>query len=155
AELRSRAQAAMTAAVAELTEDDPEDAGKRRIRPELWPDPSFVDVGIRGDASELAPLEVGEPLGHTGGWRDTKFVDAVAGVMDRRMSQDDRILVLGEDVHRLGGGTNGATKGLAAKYPDRVLGTPISENAFFGLGGGLALDGRFRPVVEFMYPDFM
>ena len=36
-----------------------------------------------------------------------------------------------------------------------MLGTPISENAFAGLGGGLALDGRFRPVVEFMYPDFM
>ena len=36
-----------------------------------------------------------------------------------------------------------------------MLGTPISENAFTGLGGGLALDGRFRPVVEFMYPDFM
>ena len=53
------------------------------------------------------------------------------------------------------GGTNGATKGLAKKYPGRVLGTPISENAFAGLGGGLALDGRFRPVVEFMYPDFM
>jgi 2-oxoisovalerate dehydrogenase E1 component len=36
-----------------------------------------------------------------------------------------------------------------------AFGTPISENAFVGLGGGLALDGRFRPVVEFMYPDFM
>ncbi|MGH3168311.1 MAG: alpha-ketoacid dehydrogenase subunit beta, partial [Trebonia sp.] len=57
--------------------------------------------------------------------------------------------------HKLAGGTNGATKGLAAKYPGRVLGTPISENAFAGLGGGLALDGRFRPVVEFMYPDFL
>ena len=63
--------------------------------------------------------------------------------------------MLGEDVHRLSGGTNGATKGLAAKYPGRVLGTPISENAFAGLGGGIALDGRFRPVVEFMYPDFL
>ena len=29
-------------------------AGKRRIRPELWPDSGFVDVGVRGDASELA-----------------------------------------------------------------------------------------------------
>jgi len=38
---------------------------------------------------------------------------------------------------------------------DRVLGTPISENAFVGLAGGLATDGRFRPVVEFMYPDFL
>jgi 2-oxoisovalerate dehydrogenase E1 component len=58
-------------------------------------------------------------------------------------------------VHRLKGGTNGATKGLVEKYPDRILGTPISENAFAGLGGGMALDGRFRPVIEFMYPDFM
>jgi len=71
------------------------------------------------------------------------------------MSSDERIVVLGEDVHKLNGGTNGATKGLAAKFPGRVLGTPISENAFAGLGGGLALDGRFRPVVEFMYPDFL
>ncbi len=71
------------------------------------------------------------------------------------METDKRIVILGEDVHKLNGGTNGATKGLPAKYPGRVLGTPISENAFAGLGGGLALDGRFRPVVEFMYPDFL
>jgi 2-oxoisovalerate dehydrogenase E1 component len=44
---------------------------------------------------------------------------------------------------------------LTEKYPGRILGTPISENAFTGLGGGLALDGRYRPVVEFMYPDFL
>ena len=62
---------------------------------------------------------------------------------------------MGEDVHRLNGGTNGATSGLKEKFPDRVLGTPISENAFTGLGGGIALDGRFHPVVEFMYADFM
>jgi 2-oxoisovalerate dehydrogenase E1 component len=75
--------------------------------------------------------------------------------MDRRMESDPRIVVMGEDVHRLNGGTNGATRGLPAKYPGRVLGTPISENAFSGLAGGIALDGRFRPVVEFMYADFM
>ena len=154
--VRAQAQAAMTAAVAELIEDDPETEGKRRIKPDLWPDPGFVDVGIRGDASELESLTVGEPLTYDGAWRDTKFVDAVAEVMDRRMAADERIVVLGEDVHRLNGGTNGATKGLAKKYgPDRIIGTPISENGFFGLAGGLAADGRFRPVVEFMYPDFM
>jgi 2-oxoisovalerate dehydrogenase E1 component len=64
-------------------------------------------------------------------------------------------VILGEDIHRLNGGTNGATRGLSAKYPDRVLGTPISENAFTGLGGGIALDGRYKPIVEFMYADFM
>jgi 2-oxoisovalerate dehydrogenase E1 component len=156
ASAREQAQAAMTAAVGELLEADPDAAGKRRIRPSLWPDPGFANVGVRGDASELEALTVADPLEHKGAWRDIKFVDAVAGVMDRRMDEDGRIVVLGEDVHRLSGGTNGATKGLAKKYgPDRVLGTPISENAFTGLAGGLALDGRFRPVVEFMYPDFM
>jgi 2-oxoisovalerate dehydrogenase E1 component len=161
AKVRSQAQAAMAAAVEQLLEADPDDAGKRRIIPTLWPDPSFVDVGVLGDASELEALTVADPLEHTGGWRDVKFVDAVAATMDRRMDQDARIVVMGEDVHRLNGGTNGATKGLAKKYGDdqlgdgRVLGTPISENAFTGLAGGLALDGRYRPVVEFMYPDFM
>lgn len=153
--VREQAQAAMRAAAAELTEADPEAEGKRRIRAELWPDPDFVSVGVRGDLSELAGARTLDPLGYSGETQKTKFVDAVAAVMGRRMAEDDRIVVLGEDVHRLGGGTNGATKGLSAQYPDRVLGTPISENAFAGLGGGMALDGRFRPVVEFMYPDFM
>jgi 2-oxoisovalerate dehydrogenase E1 component len=154
--LRARSRQAMQEAVAQLIEPDPESEGHRRIRPELWPDPSFVDVGVRGDLSELEGLDVRLAPAPGTGAQEQKFVDTVAAVMDRRMEQDPRIVVLGEDVHRLAGGTNGATKGLAKKYgPDRVIGTPISENAFFGLAGGLALDGRFRPVVEFMYPDFM
>jgi 2-oxoisovalerate dehydrogenase E1 component len=155
AAVREQAQAAMRDAVAELLEGDPESAGKRRIRPELWPDTDFVNVGVRGDASELAGVRTLEPTAYRGEFETKKFVDVVAGVMDRRMTQDARIVVLGEDVHRLNGGTNGATKGLAKKFEGRVLGTPISENAFAGLGGGMALDGRYRPVVEFMYPDFL
>jgi 2-oxoisovalerate dehydrogenase E1 component len=42
--------------------------------------------------------------------------------MDRRMELDPRIVLLGEDIHRLKGGTNGATKGLAEKFPGRVSG---------------------------------
>jgi 2-oxoisovalerate dehydrogenase E1 component len=44
---------------------------------------------------------------------------------------------------------------LAKAFPYRVLGTPISESAFLGLAGGIAVDGRFKPVVEFMYADFV
>ena len=154
--VREQAVAAVAQSVAAVVEGDPERPGRRRIRPELWPDPAVVDTGIRGDASELDALPASAPARWTGGWRDLKFVAAVAQTMDRRMETDPRIIVLGEDVHRLGGGTNGATKGLVEKYgPDRVIGTPISENGFFGAAGGIAMDGRFRPVVEFMYPDFM
>jgi 2-oxoisovalerate dehydrogenase E1 component len=152
---REQAVQAMKEVAGRLVERDPESDGKRRITPDLWPDPAFVDVGIRGDASELADVPTLEPLEYTGETRSGRFVDSVAGVMHHRMEQDDRIIVLGEDVHRLNGGTNGATKNLAKDFPGRVLGTPISENAFVGLGGGMALDGRYRPVVEFMYPDFL
>jgi 2-oxoisovalerate dehydrogenase E1 component len=154
--LREVAQEALRHAVAALVEADPDNPDTRRIRPELWPDPGFVDVGIRSDGAELEQMPTLEPTTYGGEWSPMRFVDAVAAVMDRRMDQDARIVVVGEDVHRLNGGTNGATKGLFKKYgPDRVIGTPISENAFTGLGGGIALDARFHPVVEFMYPDFM
>ena len=154
--VRAQAQAAMENAVGQLLEADPNGKpGARKIREELWPSVDFVNVGVRGDASELKGARTEELATHTGAKEEVRFVDAVAAVMDRRMETDSRIVVLGEDVHRLKGGTNGATKGLVEKYPGRVLGTPISENAFAGLGGGMALDGRFRPVIEFMYPDFM
>jgi 2-oxoisovalerate dehydrogenase E1 component len=128
---------------------------ERRIKAAEWPDPAFVDVGVRGDLSEFADAPLADREDFGGPQEEMKFIDAVAGVMARRMSRDDRIVIMGEDIHRLNGGTNGATKGLARAHPDRVLGTPISENAFTGLAGGIALDGRFLPVVEFMYADFM
>ncbi len=129
--------------------------GQRRIKPAEWPDAAFVDVGVRGDLSEFDDAHVADTDSYTGEITEQKFIDAVAAVMARRMQTDETVVVMGEDVHRLNGGTNGATRGLKEAYPDRVLGTPISENAFAGLGGGIALDGRFKPVVEFMYADFM
>ncbi|TPI44329.1 MFS transporter [Mesorhizobium sp. B3-1-6] len=153
AALRERALGLMADVAAELVEQVD---GKNRIKPALWPDEGFRDHGIRGDLSEFARTRT-EELETFGGAIDgsAKFIEAVANVMQRRMATDDRIVIMGEDVHRLKGGTNGATRGLAAAFPDRVLGTPISEAAFTGLGGGIAMDGRYIPVVEFMYPDFM
>jgi 2-oxoisovalerate dehydrogenase E1 component len=128
---------------------------ERRIKAAEWPDPAFVDVGVRGDLTEFVGVTFTDRADFHSAGEEMKFIDAVAGVMARRMSRDDRIVIMGEDIHRLNGGTNGATKGLKQAHPDRVLGTPISENAFTGLAGGIALDGRFLPVVEFMYADFM
>ncbi len=150
--LRTRAQALMDNISGELIE---EHEGKRRIVPALWPSPDFRDFGIRGDLLELADARMVEQDEFAGEIVEKRFVDVIADVMDRRMAEDSRIVVMGEDVHRLKGGTNGATRGLSTAYPDRVLGTPIAENAFVGLAGGIAMDGRYLPVVEFMYPDFM
>ncbi|MDZ5661095.1 MFS transporter [Nocardioides sp. zg-1308] len=129
--------------------------GQRRIRAEEWPDPAWVDVGVRGDLSEMDDARVVPAEGHAVPVQEMKLVESIAAVLGRRMETDEGVVVMGEDVHRLNGGTNGATRGLAERFPDRILGTPISENAFTGLACGVALDGRFTPVVEFMYADFM
>ncbi len=151
AALRSAAQAAMADVAGALTESD---GNRRRIVPSLWPDTSFRDFGLRGDLSEFDGVRFEELETASGPVTEVKFIDVVSQVMDRRMGEDARIFVLGEDVHRLKGGTNGATKGLAEKYPDRIIGTPISEQGFTGLAGGVAMEGHYRPVVELMYPDF-
>lgn len=130
--------------------------GKKRIIPALWPEENFRDFGVRGDLSEFEGKRFEEQESFEGALKEnTKFIDIVADTMARRMETDERIVVMGEDVHRLKGGTNGATRGLADRFKGRVLGTPISENAFTGLAGGIAADGRYIPVIEFMYPDFM
>jgi 2-oxoisovalerate dehydrogenase E1 component len=147
---------AMTSIGAGFFEPVPDgEPGQRRVRADKWPDPGFVDVGIRGDLRELEGSRYEESETFPGALAERRFIDVVSDVMGRQMELDERIVVLGEDVDGLKGGTNGATKAALAKFPDRVLGTPISENAFAGMGGGMAMDGRFRPVVEFMYADFM
>lgn len=151
--LRARCKATMQEIAERLTEAG--EGAKRQVRADLWPRADFRDVGLRSDQQELVGMRVQEAADYAGTTVTRKLVDAVADVVTRRMETDPSIVVMGEDVHRLKGGTNGATRGLKDRFPDRVLGTPISENAFAGLGGGLAMDGRYKPIVEFMYPDFM
>ncbi|MGV0820313.1 dehydrogenase E1 component subunit alpha/beta [Martelella sp. AMO21009] len=153
AALRARCVALMDEIASELIETQD---GKKRIIPALWPDQKLRDFGLRGDLSEFAGVRFEEQESFSGTLdENARFIDTVADVMAARMAADERIVVLGEDVHRLKGGTNGATRGLSDAFPGRVLGTPISENAFTGIAAGMAADGRVIPVIEFMYPDFM
>ncbi len=149
--LQAQVREAMDRIMSELTEKS---GAIWAIKADLWPKADFCNYGIRGDLSELKGMRTEELSGYAGKLKEVKLVEAAAEVMLRRMETDSRIVVMGEDVHRLGGGTNGVTKGIPERFPDRIMGTPISENAFVGFGGGMAMDGRFRPVVELMYSDF-
>jgi 2-oxoisovalerate dehydrogenase E1 component len=151
AAIRNMAKSAMDEIIDELTIPD---GNKRKVRTELWPDIRFRDAGLRGDLSEFRGARFEEQESFSGKLAETKFIDAVSGVMNRRMETDERIFCIGEDIHKLRGGTNGATKGLAQRFPDRIVPTPIAELGFSGLAGGVASEGTYRPVVELMYPDF-
>lgn len=149
--IQQSAKTAATTASAKLTEPA---GSKRIIIPSLWPDVSFRDQGLRGDLSEFDGINFVEQESFSGELVEVKLIESIASVMVRRMETDDRYFVMGEDIHKLRGGTNGATKGIPDRWPDRCIPTPIAEHGFVGLCGGVAMDGHYRPVVELMYPDF-
>jgi pyruvate dehydrogenase E1 component beta subunit len=85
---------------------------------------------------------------------ELSLVEAVRAALSCAMSDDDTVLVLGEDVG-VSGGVFRATEGLLEKFgEDRVLDTPLSEALLGGLAVGLGAQ-RFRPVVEFQFMGFI
>jgi pyruvate dehydrogenase E1 component beta subunit len=85
---------------------------------------------------------------------EINLVQAVNLALARAMAEDANVLVLGEDV-AAEGGVFRATDGLLKRFgPDRVLDTPLAENAIAGLSVGLAAQG-FRPVAEIQFTGFI
>lgn len=82
------------------------------------------------------------------------LVEAVRLALDRALEDDERVVVLGEDVG-VDGGVFRATDGLFGRFgAERVRDTPISEALLGGLPIGLAAMG-FRPVVEIQFTGFI
>jgi pyruvate/2-oxoglutarate/acetoin dehydrogenase E1 component len=85
--------------------------------------------------------------------RRLTIAKAMSEALSQAMQADPNVLVIGEDIAKLGG-VFGATQGLLERFgPERVRDTPISETAFIGAAVGLAAAGM-RPVVELMFVDF-
>ncbi len=84
---------------------------------------------------------------------DLSYIRAVNLALDEALGDDPNVIIYGEDV-AIPNGPFGATKGLHAKYGDRVFDTPISESAMIGAALGAAMGG-LRPIVEIMYADFL
>jgi pyruvate/2-oxoglutarate/acetoin dehydrogenase E1 component len=80
--------------------------------------------------------------------RHLGFAEAIEEALGQAMSEDERIVVFGEDVP-------GLRMNLYARFGEqRVRGAPISESAFLGAAVGAAMAG-LRPVVEIMLVDFL
>jgi pyruvate/2-oxoglutarate/acetoin dehydrogenase E1 component len=86
--------------------------------------------------------------------RTLSYVEAVREALAEEMRRDPKVFIIGEDVGQYGG-TFKATKGLVQEFgPDRVIDSPLSENAIIGAATGAAIMG-YRPVAEIMYMDFL
>jgi pyruvate dehydrogenase E1 component beta subunit len=81
------------------------------------------------------------------------IVDAIRTTLAYEMARDERVIVMGEDVGRLGGVFR-ATAGLLDEFgSDRVIDTPLAEGAIIGSALGLAISG-LRPVAELQFLGF-
>ncbi len=85
--------------------------------------------------------------------RSITYAAAIREALAEELERDEQVFLIGEDIGE-SGGVFGVTKGLIERFgTDRVLDTPISEEAIVGAGVGASLLGA-RPVVEIMFSDF-
>jgi 2-oxoisovalerate dehydrogenase E1 component beta subunit len=72
----------------------------------------------------------------------------------KALEDDPKVLIMGEDVGRLGGVFR-VTDGLQKDFgEDRVIDTPLAESGIIGTAVGLAIRG-FRPVCEIQFDGFV
>jgi pyruvate dehydrogenase E1 component beta subunit len=82
------------------------------------------------------------------------YVDALREAVQQEMQRDPRVFLFGLDVddHK---GIQGSTRGLVDDFgPDRVFGTPLSEDAMTGIAIGAAMAGM-RPIHVHIRMDFL
>lgn len=82
------------------------------------------------------------------------MVQALNQTLDVKMGNDDRIILLGEDIG-VDGGVFRVTEGLQAKYGvERVIDTPLVELGIVGTAIGMAING-LKPIPEIQFQDFI
>jgi 2-oxoisovalerate dehydrogenase E1 component len=120
-------------------EDDLDDTRASR-RAAAADEPDAAMVAFTGGA---APAAAGE----------STYLEALHDALEEEMARDPAVILLGQDIAGFEGAFR-VTRGLHARWPKRVLDTPISESGTLGLAAGAALLGD-RPVVEMQFADFV
>lgn len=116
-----------------------------------FPSPDSAADSVYAPARTGTPRDLPERPGST---RELSFMKATLEALTEAMEKDPSIFVLGEGIG-VRGGNFATTSGLFAKYgPERLRDTPICERGFVGLACGAAMSGT-RPVVDFMFADFV
>lgn len=85
---------------------------------------------------------------------EKRFVDALQFSLRKIMTEDEDVLIMGQDIAEYGGVFK-ITEGFTEQFgKERIRNTPIIESGVIGSAIGLALEG-FKPVVEMQFADFI
>ncbi len=82
------------------------------------------------------------------------YIEAIRQGIWEEMERDDRVFMIGEDIGAYGGAFRLSSGMLEHFGSERVVDTPLSENAFVGAAIGAAMMG-LRPIVEMQFADFI
>ncbi|MGK7369122.1 MAG: alpha-ketoacid dehydrogenase subunit alpha/beta, partial [Candidatus Halalkalibacterium sp. M3_1C_030] len=89
-----------------------------------------------------------------GSTSEKRFVDAVQFSLRKAFEEDERYIMLGQDIAEYGGVFK-VTEGFLEQFgKGRIRNTPIIESGAIGCAIGLAMEG-FKPVVEMQFADFI
>lgn len=84
---------------------------------------------------------------------EVNLAQALNSALDTALAEDERVVLLGEDIGRTGGVFR-VTDGLRDRHgADRVFDTPVAESGIVGAAFGMALAG-LRPVAEIQFLGF-
>ena len=111
----------------------------------VYQDPGFEPI------SRVRPEFQPVPLGPM---RKATMRDAFNEALMIAMEQDDKVIMLGEDIADPASGVVGISRGLSTRFGDRVRSTPIAEQGIFGACVGAGLAGM-KPVGELLMMDFL
>ena len=82
------------------------------------------------------------------------YLQAISDAMRQEMRNDERVLVMGEDIGVFGGAFK-VTDGFFEEFgADRVMDTPLAESGIIGTACGAAYVG-LRPICEMQFSDFI
>lgn len=129
---------------------------RKRVRVGEEEDPTIHLPGTELALEETKPTAMaaftGEPVGPLEKG-ETTYLEAIRLALVEAMEEEARIVLLGQDIGVFEGAFR-VTRGLHARWPDRVFDTPIAESGTLGLAAGAALLA-YIPVVEMQFADFV
>jgi 2-oxoisovalerate dehydrogenase E1 component len=82
------------------------------------------------------------------------MAQAVNKTLAQLLTENEKVILFGQDIADPKGGVFGLTRGLSSKFSSQVFNAPLAEATICGVAAGLALAGH-TPVFELQFIDFM
>lgn len=112
------------------------------------------EVEMKSVFAEAPTVNGNRNSGKSGKIVEKRFIDAIQTALRQSMEEDDRTLILGQDIAEYGGVFKITDGFLESFGKERVRNTPIIESGAIGAALGLSYAG-FNPIVEMQFADFI